>query len=138
MKKVLVDLNVLLDFLAKRDKHKDAALIVSLCEEQKIIGFLAAHEITTLAYFLTKTYKNKISSSSIINSLLDIFSTISVSEKILRDALNSNISDFEDAVIEQSALKEKLDYIITNNISDFKKSKVKAITPGEYLTLMNI
>lgn len=135
MKKVLVDLNVIIDFLAKRSNHQEAAIIFSYCENKKIRGFVSAHEITTLAFFLTDRIKNKSGAKNIITEILDIFSTIPITETLLRNALNSNITDYEDAVLEQAALKEDLDYIITNNLSDFKHSKVKAINPVEYIAL---
>jgi len=136
MKKILVDLNVLLDFLVKRENHQSAATIVALCESKKIKGYLASHEITTLAYFLRERYKNKTGYRSIINDILDIFSSVSINESMLRNALVSKIDDYEDAVIEQAAIKEKVDYIVTNNISDFKKSIVKYITPKECLVFL--
>ena len=136
MKKVLVDLNVILDFLAKRANHEAAATIISYCEDKKIKGFVSAHEITTLAYFLTDRIKNKSGAKKIINDILDIFSTIPVTETLLRQALDSKISDYEDAVLEQASKKENLDYIITNNLSDFKYSAIKAITPNEYISLL--
>lgn len=52
---------------------------------------------------------------------------------MLRKALDSRIDDYEDAVMEQAALKKNLDYIITNNLSDFKKSRIKPISPQEFL-----
>ena len=39
-------------------------------------------------------------SQFIINKLLDVFSIIPATEKILRDSLQSGIDDYEDAVIE--------------------------------------
>jgi len=135
MKKVLIDLNVLLDFLAKRKNHESAASIIALCEKRAIKGHIASHEVTTLAYFLSDKYKNKSGYKNILNDILDLLSTISVNETMLRKALTSKVTDYEDAVIEQAALKEGLDYIITNNISDFKKAEIKPITPREYLTL---
>jgi hypothetical protein len=50
--------------------------------------------------------------------------------------VNSPINDYEDAVIEMSSIKEKIDYIITRNISDFKLSRVDATTPTEFLQLL--
>ncbi len=132
MKKILIDLNVLLDFLNKRNDHLDAAKIVDLCIENKIKGYLCAHEVTTLAYFLTKERHNK--AKSIIGRILDIFSIVSVTETILRKALDSRIKDYEDAVIESSCIKNGIDYIVSRNLKDFKNSRIKAISPKEYIT----
>ncbi|WP_427194395.1 PIN domain-containing protein [Treponema denticola] len=59
MKKVLIDLNIILDFLNKRNFHEEAANIINMCVEKKLFGFIAAHEITTLSYFLLKEKKIK-------------------------------------------------------------------------------
>jgi len=134
MKKVLIDLNVLLDFLAKREGHEEAATLIALCEKKEIRGYLSSHEVTTLAYFLTERYKSKQNLRTIIGGILDLFTTLPIHETVLRNALRSKITDFEDAVIEQTALKEKLDCIITKNLADFKKGEVRAMTPGEYLS----
>ncbi|TDX42354.1 type II toxin-antitoxin system VapC family toxin [Orenia marismortui] len=137
MIKATIDLNVILDFLNKRKHHMEAAKILELCTEGKIKGYVCAHEITTLAYFLMKNYNDTKKVKYVLHELLDLFSTISVTESILKKSLNSKIKDYEDAVIEMSSLKNKIDYIITRNLDDFKHSGVKAISPEEFLVLYN-
>jgi predicted nucleic acid-binding protein len=134
MKKVLIDLNILLDFLNKRNFHKEAAQIIDQIIEKKIHGYLCAHEITTLSYFLLKEHKNRIKTISTIDTILSIFTIIPVTETILKDALLSPIVDYEDAVIEVSAIKEKMDFIITRNLDDFKKSRIQYISPEQFLS----
>lgn len=46
------------------------------------------------------------------------------------------INDFEDGVVVSLAEVKNCNFIITRNISDFKKSPVKAITPEEFLTFL--
>ncbi len=135
MKKATLDLNVLLDFLNKRDSHREAAVIVDLCVRKKLKGYICAHEFTTLAYFLYKEHKEVGKVKHVLTGVLNIFSIIPVHDAILRDSLNSPIGDFEDAVIEVSSMTAKVDYIITRDMSDFKASRLKALTPTEFLQL---
>ena len=135
MKKILIDLNIILDFLNKRNFHHEAAQLIDMCVEKKLAGYLCAHEITTLSYFLLKEQKEKTKVINTITALLDIFDIISIDESILRDSLISPISDYEDAVIEVSSMKINLDYIITRNISDFKFSRIPAFTPEQFFLL---
>ncbi|GHV15568.1 hypothetical protein AGMMS49938_14110 [Fibrobacterales bacterium] len=100
MKKVLIDINVILDFLNKRNFHEVAAQVIVLCVEKKLDGYVCAHEITTLSYFLEKTYRNNKNINAMIVAVLDSFTVIPIDEMILRTALRSAITDFEDAVIE--------------------------------------
>ena len=132
MKKVLIDLNIILDFLNKRNFHEEAANIINMCVEKKLYGFIAAHEITTLSYFLLKEKKDKNKAADIISALLDMFNIIPIDEKILREALFSPVNDYEDAVIEVSSVKNSIDYIISRNLGDFKSARVQVFTPEQF------
>lgn len=138
MKKISVDLNVLLDFLNKRECHLEAAKVIDLCVKKEIKGYLCAHEMTTLAYFLVKEHKDGMKVRQVLTTCMDIFTMLPVDEDILRGALDSPVSDFEDAVIEVSSMKEGVDYIITCNITDFKSSRVKAVLPGDFLRTFHL
>ncbi len=137
MKKVLIDINIILDMLAKRDDHQSAVRIFDLCTRRLVKGYLCSHEVTTLSYFLEKFSYPRNKATQIISGLLDVFSIIPATETILRDALQSSIKDFEDAVIEVSAVKEQVDCIITRNLKDFKSGRVDCFTGNEYLSLLS-
>ena len=66
-----------------------------------------------------------------------MFNIIPITETILRKAFNSKISDFEDAVIEVSSFENEIDYIVTRNLNDFKKSSVKSLSPTEFLAIFS-
>lgn len=131
MKKITIDLNVIIDFLNKRENHREAAEVFDLCIRKKLKGHVCAHEFTTLAYFLFKEQRDSRKVKYVLNELFDIFSTIPITESILRDAVNSEIDDYEDAVVEISSVKNGIDYIITRNLSDFRKSKIPALNPTQ-------
>lgn len=137
MKKVLVDINIILDMLAKRDDHQSSAGIFDLCAKRVIKGHLCSHEITTISYFLEKYSYPRKKTTQIISGLLDVFTIIPTIETILREALQSPIKDFEDAVIEVSAIRENVDCIITRNLKDFKPGRVDCFTGSEYLSLLS-
>ncbi|EPF47635.1 hypothetical protein HMPREF1222_00537 [Treponema vincentii F0403] len=135
MKKVLIDLNIILDFLNKRNFHQEAAQLLNRCVEGKLSGYICAHEVTTLSYFLFKEQKDKNKVAAIISSLLDIFHVIPIDETILKNSLLSPITDYEDAVIEVSAVAFDIDYILSRNISDFKLSRIPVYTPEQFFLL---
>ena len=138
MKTILVDLNIILYALNKDTFFEESARIIDLCEKRKLKGYVCAHEITTLSYFLEKKSKNIKKNKFIISNILDIFSVLNINKEILKEALFSEIDDYEDAVIDVSALHNEIDYIVTKNMKDFKKSKTKVLTPGEFLVLEKI
>ena len=136
MKKALIDLNIILDMLNKRKDHEAALAVYDLCIKKKIKGYISSHEVTTLSYFMEKAKYNKSKRNKVIQRLLENLSVLSANESILKNALESEITDYEDAVIDELALREKLDFIITRDLKDFKKSKntiYNAIEALEYI-----
>jgi predicted nucleic acid-binding protein len=133
MKTILIDLNIIIDYLDKRAGHEKALEIIAECCLRKVKGYVCAHEITTLSYFLDKNVKDKNKTIKIISGLLKIFEIIEINKTILEKSLFSDLLDYEDAVIEISAKEKNIDYIITRNIKDFKKSQIKTLLPEEYL-----
>ena len=68
--------------------------------------------------------------------LCNTFKIIDIdNQKLLLVLYSNNFKDLEDDMQIQCAIDESLDYIITRNIKDFKKSKVKAILPEDFLIL---
>jgi predicted nucleic acid-binding protein len=136
MKNIIIDINIFMDFLFKREGHEKVVEIFKFCIKGITKGFICAHEITTLYYFLNKSIKEKNKVKKSISGIMRRFQVIETNEKILRQSLYSEIDDYEDAVIEVSANVHKAEYILTRNIKDFKKSTVKAITPEELLMIL--
>ncbi|MDR1316368.1 MAG: PIN domain-containing protein [Spirochaetales bacterium] len=136
MKRIVIDINIFMDFLFKRNGHEKVAEIFKHCIKGNVMGFSCAHEITTLNYFLSKSNKDKVKVRKIISGIMKRFKVIATDEEILTRALHSDIDDFEDAVIEISAKENDAEYILTGNTKDFKKSIVKSITPEELLVIL--
>jgi hypothetical protein len=65
--------------------------------------------------------------------MIETFAVVAVDTALLKSALASGLSDFEDAVIESAAVACNASNIITGNIKDFRNSAVNAMTPTTYL-----
>lgn len=134
MDNVLIDTDVILDFLFDREPFAEYATeILNRCEEKKITGFTTPVIICNVYYLLRKTAKHQ----SIIEKIKQLLSIIQITEidkEIVFDALNSNFKDFEDALQNFSAVQNgKINIILTRNIKDFKKSDLAVLTPETYL-----
>jgi len=136
MKNIVIDINIFMDFLFKREGHEKVAEVFRYCAENRLIGYVCAHEITTLSYFLHKSIKEKGQVIKSLSWIMRRFKVIEVNAMILGKSLHSEIDDYEDAVIEVSAYENNADCILTRDISDFKKSMVKAATPEELLAIV--
>lgn len=136
--RVLVDTNVVLDVLLNRRPFaKAAARVFALVEESRIEGFLCATTVTTVDYLLGQALEPS-EARAALQRLLDLFEIAPVNRPVLEQALRSDITDFEDAVLEQSARVVSVDIIATRNLSDFKKSSVTACDPIELLSTVEV
>ena len=133
MKKVLIDINVIMDVAVKREGFRSSQKVINYCIKKMLEGYVCSHEITTLSYLLQRKYNRK-KASEFIEKILDMFLVLPATGKILKSALNSPINDYEDAVIEVTGLKNDIDYIITRNINDFHDSRIVSLSPEEFLT----
>lgn len=131
--KILIDTNVLLDVLCNRKAFIDDSLkVFKLCELRKVNGCISALSIPNIIYILRKEL-TKNYAKQIINSLSLLFDICDLKANDLITASNLDFQDYEDALQSVCAASIKADYIITRNSKDFVSSKVKAITPNEFI-----
>ncbi len=134
--KVLFDTNIILDVLLDRKPFSEhASYLMSKVERSEIDGFLCATTITTIHYLLSK-YLPKDTAIGNINSIMALFKIASVNRLVIENAIKSKITDFEDSVLHESAKHAGVDYIVTRNIKDFKKTKIPVFTPTEFLSML--
>ena len=131
--KILIDTNVILDVLCKRESfYEDAATIMRYCEVDKITGVISALTIPNIVYIMRKELDRQ-KTREIITKLQLVFTVADLKADDIKRALAMDISDFEDALQSACASRIKADYIITRNIKDFIGSRVAAIKPSELL-----
>lgn len=134
MTKILIDTDVILDFLFDRKPYsEDSTKILALCESGKIHGYVTSIMLSNIYYLLRKTasHEKVIESLKMLMSILDVIIT---DKKSVIDALESNFKDFEDALQNFSAQNDdEIGIIITRNIKDYKTSELSVMQPEIYL-----
>ncbi|MDE6776421.1 MAG: PIN domain-containing protein [Oscillospiraceae bacterium] len=135
--KILIDTNILLDFLTKREPYySDAEKILSMCIENKIYGCIAAHSVMNIFYILRTAYTLE-QRRKLLLHLCDILEVIEIDKtKIINSLHNANFADVEDCLQTECAINYQADYIVTRNIRDFKKSSIPAILPEDFIKLV--
>lgn len=132
--KVMVDTNVLLDVLAKREPfHKAAAEILRLSEAGELSAYITASTVTDIFYILGRYISDKEALRETIQRVLIVVDVADVLKSDILKAFELDISDYEDALLARCAKRIKADYIITRNTRDFKNSPVTPITPDDFL-----
>ncbi len=137
MKRIFIDTNILLDFLARRgDFFIPAWNVISRCKRgDKIL--VSALSFATASYVLEAHHKK---SPETIKTLIDDFvktsSITPVDSQTIDESIASEFNDFEDAMQYYSALREGADLIITRNKEDYMAAKIPVYEPQEYLDLL--
>ena len=130
---VMIDLNVILDVLQKRDPFYEAsASLLSAVETGRIQGYMAAHSITTLFYLIQKG-KSPAEARATITNLLQFLKIAPIDQTTIEQSLNLDYRDFEDAVQMMSAVQCRVDYLITRNIKDYQPALLPVIQPVDVL-----
>ena len=138
MSKVLfVDSDVILDVLEKRERfYEYSAQILSLGDEKKVKLVTTSLAFANIYYLLRKHLGIEKAKES-LRKLRIIVDVISVNAKEVDLALNSELSDFEDALQYFTALDGKTEFIITRNVRDYKNPKLIVQTPQQYIEGLN-
>ena len=71
--------------------------------------------------------------NEVLKSLGLLFQFAALIEADMTKAAELQWDDYEDALQSVTAERIRADYIITRNVKDFRKSKVVAFTPTEFL-----
>jgi len=131
---VLIDTNILLDFLQNREANGEFAnSIIELCAKKVVSGFMAAHSVSNAFYILRKDYSVEKRKEMLIN-LCNIVDIVDIDkQKILASLHNEDFSDIEDCLQMECAMRANVDYIITRNLADFAVSTIPAILPSDFL-----
>ena len=131
--RVLVDTNIVLDYLLEREPYAESAKkIVVACKQKKVIGCIAAHTVSNMFFILRKTYSVE-DRRKILKDICKLFDVEGIDRlKIIQALDNSDFKDFEDCLQMQCAKSFRADYILTRNLADYRDSEIACISPEEF------
>lgn len=133
MDRILVDTNVVLDLLGKRESFlKEAQELFTLGDKGKVKLFVSALTFANTYYILSQQLKVS-SARKVLRQFKVLVEVVPIDDKVIELALDSEFKDFEDAIQYYSAIENGVKIIITRNQKDFKHSKIPVLTAKEYL-----
>lgn len=138
MTTVFVDTNIIIDFLTNRTPFgENASELFVLAEEKKIQINVCALSFSNIYYILKRfsTHKKILEKLESISTIVTI---LPVDELVLKKAMPSKFSDFEDAIQYYCAMQDKkCKVLLTRNEKDFKKSEIAVLSPEQFLKTRN-
>ena len=133
MEKLLVDTNIVIDLLSKREEFfQEAQELFTLADNNKVELYVSALTFANTHNLLSKYQKLDDARKTLIKFKV-LVKVSPLDDKIVELALVSDFKDFEDAIQYHTALENEIDIIITRNKKDFKNSKLPIMTAKEYL-----
>jgi predicted nucleic acid-binding protein len=135
-KHLFIDSDILLDTLLKREPfHSYAQILLWESEKKSIQLNTSALVISNVHYLLSKSIGSTLSKKK-IKELIKVVKVLSVESDIIDLALDSDITDFEDAIQHLIAKRNHLDAIVTRNVKDYKRSDIPVLTAADFLNTL--
>ena len=129
MKRILVDLNVVLDVALRRPAHFEASRAFCLAiEARRAIGFLSAHAFPTF-YYVARKNAGEVRALQLVANLARVFRVASIDDAVVARSLTLGLPDYEDAVTAAAAEASHCELIVTRDPRGFAASPVKAVSP---------
>ena len=136
--RALIDTCIIIDALQSRVLFKDhAQAIFLLAANRQFEGFITAKASTDIYYLTHKYLHSDRETRKVLSRLYMLFDLLDTAGIDCRKAISSEITDFEDAVMVETALRTGMDCIVTRNVKDYEKSLVDIYQPDEFLKLFD-
>ena len=100
-------------------------------------AFLTANSITDIYYLAHRHFHNHKDTKSIIKSLFTLFGILDTCGIDCKKAIISEVKDYEDAVMIETALRSGIDCIVTRNESDYSKAGITVYSPETFLAVLD-
>ena len=135
--RVLVDTCVIIDALQSRVPFAEAAQKIFIYSANKQFeGYITAKSVTDIYYLTHRLTHSDSETRKILSKLFTLFHLLDTTSLDCRKAISSEISDYEDAIMVETAIRSEIDCIVTRNIKDFKNSTVKVFEPSALLMIL--
>jgi len=134
---ILIDTNVVLDFLLKnKGFYEDARDVLLLIEKDIVRGYISASAVTDIYYIVRKANQSKGVALDLIEKLVESVHVASIDEGTIKQAIDLKWDDFEDSIQYLAGENVAADYIVTRDIKGFELSNIETITPKAFISLM--
>ena len=135
--KVLIDTCVILDYLQAREPFFDHALNIMIgAANREFEGYITASSMTDLFYIVNKHTRSSTETARYLSRLTQLVGILETKSEDCINALYSGMSDYEDAVMTETAIREEMDYIVTRNSRDYTDNRIRVTDPASFLMVL--
>lgn len=134
MKRVFVDANIVVDLLCERYPWFPSVMrIFNMGDRGQIELYCSSLSLGTASYLMEARKMTPQEIFEGIDLLCQICTPTVVDASVVREALDSDFTDFEDALQHFSAKTVDAECIVTRNKKDFGTSEIPVFEPQEFI-----
>lgn len=134
---MIIDTNIVIDALTSRKPWNECAEEIFMIAANHIVDIYITASCATDIYYLVRKYLHSTEQAKqVMKRLYSLIGILPVTGDECVDALMSSVIDYEDAVVERTAVKAGVDYIITRNVKDYQQGSIRAILPDDFISLI--
>lgn len=135
--RVLIDTCVIIDALQARAPFAEAAQRIFIYSaNQQFEGYITAKSVTDIYYLTHRLTHSDAETRKILSKLFTLFHVLDTASLDCRKAISSEISDYEDAIMVETAIRSGMECIVTRNVKDYAKSSVPVYEPSAFLSIL--
>lgn len=136
---VLLDTCVLIDSMQQRKPFCEESNKIILAAANRILnGFITAKSVADI-YYLTHRYTHSDERSrKILSTVFSLFTVCDTTSSDCINALSSLTSDYEDAIMIETARRESMDCIVTRNMKDYQNSPIAVFSPAQLIEKLQL
>lgn len=132
--RALIDTCIVIDALQAREPFaEDAQQIFLAVANKRVMGFLTAKSAADIYYITHRHTHNDQDTRKVLSTLFSLFELLDTAGMDCRKAISSELTDYEDAMMSETALRCGMDCIVTRNLRDYGKSPVPVYAPSTFL-----
>ena len=133
MNKIFIDTDIILDLLAQRIPHYHfSAVLFTFAEMKKLELYTSPLIFANTFYILRKQLGNE-EAKKALRKLRVLIHIIDSSKAVVDKALNSDFTDFEDAIQYYTSQENGINILLTRNLRDYKNASLIVQTPEAFL-----
>ena len=135
--RVLVDTCIIIDALQSRMPFAEEAQKIFIYSAQKQFeGYITAKSAADIYYLTHRLTHSDTETRNILNKLFTLFHLLDTTSLDCRRAIFSDIADYEDAIMVETAIRSEMDCIVTRNVKDYMTSSVNVYEPSVFLKIL--
>lgn len=135
--RAMIDTCVVVDALQSREPFcADAQKIFLAVANRWFDGCITAKASADIYYLAHRTTHSDVEIRKILTKLFALFDLLDTTAMDCRRAISSQMTDYEDAVMAETALRSGCDCIVTRNLKDYQNASIPSYSPSDFLRLI--